>query len=132
MVAPYHFCLSYMQPFCPPHPPPLPHLLSHLPSSCIHYTISYSPHCFHFLSLHCLSILFLPLSPSLPHYKTLSLSLQNRKSYVHMGTTSGLLPKRDEHHLFVKFSALALPVNEPCELFFFIYDGRQSKVLRSV
>ncbi len=49
-----------------------------------------------------------------------------------MNTTSSSGPVRDEHHLFVKFSALALPVNEPCELFFFVYDGRVSKVLRSV
>jgi len=47
-----------------------------------------------------------------------------------MGPNSAVTPKRDEHHLFVNFSALALPVNEPCELFFFIYDGRQSKTLR--
>lgn len=53
----------------------------------------------------------------------------NRKSYIHIGPTSGNAPVKDEHHLFVKFSALALPVNEPCELFFFIYDGRLSKVL---
>ena len=38
--------------------------------------------------------------------------------------------RKDETHLFLKFSALALPVNEPCELFFFIYDAKQSKVLR--
>lgn len=38
--------------------------------------------------------------------------------------------KKDETHLFLKFSALALPVNEPCELFFFIYDAKQQKVLR--
>jgi hypothetical protein len=37
--------------------------------------------------------------------------------------------KKDETHLFLKFSALALPVNEPCELFFFIYDAKQQKVL---
>ena len=58
--------------------------------------------------------------------------LQNRKSYIHITPTTTNPPVRDEHHLFVKFSALALPVNEPCDLFFFIYDGRLSKVLRSV
>ena len=42
------------------------------------------------------------------------------------------LAKKDETHLFLKFSALALPVNEPCELFFFIYDAKQQKVLRCV
>ena len=56
--------------------------------------------------------------------------LQNRKSYVHLTTQPAPLPKRDEHHLFLKFSALALPVNEPCELFFFIYDAKLSKTLR--
>lgn len=53
----------------------------------------------------------------------------NRKSYIPLAPQQSSLPKRDEHHLFLKFSALALPVNEPCELLFFIYDGRQSKVL---
>lgn len=53
----------------------------------------------------------------------------NRKSYIHMGSPVSTALARDERHLFVKFSALALPVNEPCELFFFIYDGRLSKVL---
>ena len=38
--------------------------------------------------------------------------------------------RKDETHLFLKFSALALPVNEPCELFFFIYDAKQQKALR--
>jgi hypothetical protein len=37
--------------------------------------------------------------------------------------------RKDETHLFLKFSALALPVNEPCELFFFIYDAKAQKVL---
>ena len=40
------------------------------------------------------------------------------------------LTRKDETHLFLKFSALALPVNEPCELFFFIYDAKAQKVLR--
>ena len=40
------------------------------------------------------------------------------------------ITKKDETHLFLKFSALALPVSEPCELFFFIYDAKQQKVLR--
>ena len=41
-------------------------------------------------------------------------------------------PKKEEHHLFLKFSALALPVNEPCDLLFFLYDGKLNKVLRCV
>lgn len=57
---------------------------------------------------------------------------QNRKSYIHVTTHSTPIPKRDEHHLFLKFSALALQINEPCELLFFMYDARQSKVLRLV
>lgn len=56
--------------------------------------------------------------------------MQNRKSYVHLTTQPAPAPKRDEHHLFLKFSALALPVNEPCELFFFIYDAKVYKTLR--
>ncbi|XP_019859385.1 PREDICTED: dedicator of cytokinesis protein 1 isoform X1 [Amphimedon queenslandica] len=38
-------------------------------------------------------------------------------------------PKKEEHHLFIKFSALALPVNEPCDLLFFLYDGKLNKIL---
>ena len=49
---------------------------------------------------------------------------QSRKSYIQLTTQSAPIPKREELHLFLKFSALALPVNEPCELLFFIYDAR--------
>jgi hypothetical protein len=38
-------------------------------------------------------------------------------------------PKKEEHHLFLRFSALALQVNEPCDIFFFLYDGKLNKVL---
>lgn len=56
--------------------------------------------------------------------------LQKRASIIPLAAGQSPVVKRDEQHLFLKFSALALPVNEPCELFFFIYDGRMSKVLR--
>ncbi len=47
-------------------------------------------------------------------------------------TTQPNSTQKDEHHIFLKFSALALQVNEPCELYFFLYDARQSKTLRCV
>ncbi|XP_064383161.1 dedicator of cytokinesis protein 1-like [Halichondria panicea] len=51
-----------------------------------------------------------------------------RKSYMQI-TTQPNSTQKDEHHIFLKFSALALQVNEPCELYFFLYDARQSKTL---
>ena len=53
---------------------------------------------------------------------------QNRASIIQLASTT--IPRREELHLFLKFSALALPVNEPCELFFFIYDASMSKMIR--
>ncbi len=61
----------------------------------------------------------------------LSTHTQKRKSYLQI-TSQPNSTQKDEHHIFLKFSALALQVNEPCELYFFLYDARQSKTLRCV
>ena len=53
---------------------------------------------------------------------------QKHTSRLALPTSSSA--KKEEHHLFLKFSALALPVQEPCDLLFFLYDGKQNKVLR--
>lgn len=57
-------------------------------------------------------------------------SQKKTTAYIQLATQQTPVAKRDEHHLFLKFSALALQVNEPCELFFFLYDARQAKLLR--
>ena len=54
---------------------------------------------------------------------------KNRQSYLG-GVQSPAPSKREEHHITLKFEALALPLNEPCELFFFLYDARMSRILR--
>ena len=84
-----------------------------------------------------------------PHYLTLSSSLPLPLSQAKQGSelqfrdtspqlSAFLTPqqmsiaKKVETHLFLKYSALALPINEPCELFSFIYDAKLQKVLRCV
>eukprot|EP00731_Ephydatia_muelleri_P021157 Em0013g884a len=52
----------------------------------------------------------------------------NRQSYLGGVATPGP-SKREEHHLLLKFEALVLPINEPCELFFFLYDARVTRIL---
>ena len=47
-----------------------------------------------------------------------------------IGLVSSAIPRRVELHLLLEFLALALPVNEPSEVFFFIYDASISKVIR--
>ena len=67
-------------------------------------------------------------SPSSSNICTHVSPSQNPTSIIHLASSA--IPRREELHLFLTFSALALHVNESLEVFFFIYDASMSKVIR--